>query len=112
MRYIGGVDRGSDGASAKHSEERPGPEGQPGHKKSEGFSQFLAKELDQLSISAWLPAAMLTGCSTVLVQLHAQQNSDVPSRKSCRSWTSQLPDHRHALCRCSSQALGGAEQVS
>lgn len=36
-----------------------------------GLSQVLGKILQQLSISAWVPAAMLVGNGAVLLQLHA-----------------------------------------
>jgi hypothetical protein len=41
------------------------------------LSQFISKVLDQLSLSAWLPAAMLVGCGAILVQLHAQRDLDL-----------------------------------
>jgi hypothetical protein len=42
-----------------------------------GLSQVLAKILQQLSISAWVPAAMLVGNGAVLLQLHADANYDI-----------------------------------
>lgn len=36
----------------------------------EGISQFIAKVLDQLSVTAWLPATMLVGNAAVLLALH------------------------------------------
>lgn len=45
-------------------------------KQTEGLSQFIGKVLDQLSLSAWLPATMLVGCGAVLIQLRAQGNFD------------------------------------
>ena len=42
--------------------------------KAEGLSQFLAKVLDQLSLTAWLPAAVLVAGITVLGRLRL--NSD------------------------------------
>ncbi|TDP96638.1 hypothetical protein [Labedaea rhizosphaerae] len=45
-------------------------------KPPEGLSQFLGKVLDQLSLSAWLPAMMLVGCLAVLTQLRTQGNFD------------------------------------
>jgi hypothetical protein len=38
----------------------------------EGISQFVAKALDQLSVTAWLPATMLVGNAAVLLALHKQ----------------------------------------
>lgn len=46
-------------------------------KQSEGLSQFISKVLDQLSLSAWLPAAMLVGCGAILVQLRTQGTFDL-----------------------------------
>ncbi|WP_326943352.1 hypothetical protein OG439_25410 [Amycolatopsis sp. NBC_01307] len=46
-------------------------------KPPEGLSQFIGKVLDQLSLSAWMPAAMLVGCGAVLVQLRSQRNFDL-----------------------------------
>jgi hypothetical protein len=48
-----------------------------GRSPAEGISAFLGRLLDQLSLSAWLPAAMLVGSLSVLLQLHAQRNRDV-----------------------------------
>lgn len=42
-----------------------------------GFSQFVSKVLDQLSVSAWLPAAMLVGGTALILQLHSNKNLDV-----------------------------------
>ena len=44
---------------------------------SPGLSQVLAKILQQLSISAWVPAAMLVGNGAVLLQLHANANYNI-----------------------------------
>lgn len=38
---------------------------------AKGLSHFLAKVLDQLSLSSWLPATMLVGSLTLLLQMHA-----------------------------------------
>ncbi|MEU5262854.1 hypothetical protein [Amycolatopsis sp. NPDC021455] len=46
-------------------------------KPPEGLSQFIGKVLDQLSLSAWLPAAMLVGCGAVLLQLRSQGDFDL-----------------------------------
>jgi hypothetical protein len=43
-------------------------------KLSPGLSAFISRVLDQLSLSAWLPAAMLVGSLTVLGQMHRQAN--------------------------------------
>jgi len=42
-----------------------------------GLSQVLGKILQQLSISAWVPAAMLVGNGTVLLQLHADASYNI-----------------------------------
>lgn len=43
----------------------------------EGLSEFLRKILDQLSLSAWLPATMLVGCAALLLQLAANASVDI-----------------------------------
>lgn len=43
----------------------------------EGLSEFVRKILDQLSLSAWLPATMLVGCGALLLQLAASASVDV-----------------------------------
>lgn len=43
----------------------------------EGLSEFLRKILDQLSLSAWLPATMLVGCAALLLQLAALASVDI-----------------------------------
>jgi hypothetical protein len=53
--------------------------GSTGQKLGEGLSQFLGKVLDQLSITAWMPATMLVGNVAVLTQLHNQKNLDISS---------------------------------
>lgn len=47
-------------------------------KGPEGVSGFTTRILEQLAVSAWLPAAMLIGIGTLLVQLHENNNLDVP----------------------------------
>ncbi len=44
---------------------------------AEGISAFLGRLLNQLSLSAWLPAAMLVGSLAVLLQLRAQPNRNL-----------------------------------
>jgi hypothetical protein len=44
---------------------------------AEGLSQFLGKVLDQLSLTAWMPAGMLVGVSALLLKLHGQQHFNV-----------------------------------
>ena len=42
-----------------------------------GVSQFLARIFEQLSLSSWLPAAMLVGNLAVLLQMRSQQSTGV-----------------------------------
>ena len=46
-------------------------------KAAQNLSHFLGKVLDQLSITSWLPAAMLVGASAVLLQLRSQGDYNV-----------------------------------
>lgn len=61
------------------AESVPGTAGGASSKTSpvQGFSAFITRVLDQLSLSAWLPAAMLVGSLALLLQLHAQKNRNV-----------------------------------
>lgn len=43
----------------------------------EGFSQFVARVLDQLSLSSWLPAALLVSAGAVLMELRSQEEIDL-----------------------------------
>ena len=43
----------------------------------EGISQFIAKILDQLNVSSWLPGTMFVGNAALLLQLYRQGNVDV-----------------------------------
>lgn len=51
------------------------PDGQG--QRSIGLSEFAGKLLDQLSVSAWLPAAMLAGNLVVLIKVRTQQNPNL-----------------------------------
>src|ERR1700760_3896342 len=42
-----------------------------------GISAFVARVLDQLSLSAWLPAAVLTAGVAVLLQFRSDKSADV-----------------------------------
>jgi hypothetical protein len=42
-----------------------------------GISELIGRVLDQLQVSAWLPAVMLVGIGALLVQVHSQQHLDV-----------------------------------
>ncbi len=55
---------------------KPGATPQPAAKggASAGFSAFLGKVLEQLSLSAWLPAAMLIGNCALLLQLNQNRS--------------------------------------
>lgn len=46
-------------------------------KEGPGLLEFFGKVLDQLSLSAWLPAVMLVGVVSLLTQVHGQQTLDV-----------------------------------
>ena len=48
-----------------------------GSKSAEGFSQFVSKVLDQLSLTAWLLATIVVGVGALLLQLHAQHGADI-----------------------------------
>lgn len=43
----------------------------------EGVSAFIARVLDQLTLSAWLPAAVLTASLAVLLQFHRARSANV-----------------------------------
>ncbi|MCL3862086.1 hypothetical protein [Actinotalea sp. K2] len=43
----------------------------------EGLSQFLARILDQLSLSSWLPAALVASVGAVILELRSQTEIDV-----------------------------------
>jgi hypothetical protein len=46
-------------------------------KGPEGLSQFLGKVLDQLSLTSWMPSAMLVGVGAIVLQLHSHNNNDI-----------------------------------
>jgi hypothetical protein len=50
---------------------------EPAKEQGSGISQFLGKVLNQLSVSSWLPAAMLVANVAVLVQLHSDRNLSI-----------------------------------
>lgn len=58
---------------------RPAANGDGADKSSasNGLSQLLSKILEQLNISAWLPAAMLVGNVALLMQLHSNHNFNI-----------------------------------
>ena len=43
----------------------------------DGLSAFIARVLDQLTLSAWLPAAVLTGSLAVLLQFRSSRSANV-----------------------------------
>jgi hypothetical protein len=48
-----------------------------GRSAAAGISQFIAKVLEQLSLSSWLPATMLVGNAALLLQMHALRQFDL-----------------------------------
>jgi hypothetical protein len=67
------------GAESSGADTRSTAEGGGSSKGAEsgGISQLLGKILEQLNISAWLPAAMLIGNLALLFQLHSNGNFDI-----------------------------------
>lgn len=62
-------------ASANRPTEAPAAKSE--HDKSSpvsGISQFLGRVLEQLSLSSWMPAAMLVCNAAVLIQMHSADN--------------------------------------
>lgn len=49
------------------------------------MSAFAARVLDQLALSAWLPAALFTGAGALLIQFRLQRSLDVPAALSAIS---------------------------
>lgn len=47
--------------------------GNPAERSSESLSGFLAKVVDQLSVTAWLPGVVFVGNAAVLLELSSQQ---------------------------------------
>jgi len=66
-------------SGSAESDESPAADGsgQDGDSGSAGFSQFISNIFEQLSITSWLPAAMLIGNAAVLLQLRADHNYNV-----------------------------------
>jgi hypothetical protein len=59
--------------ASPHAAEQPAADALADAKAAgEGFSRFVAKVLDQLSLSAWLPATVLVGLTALLFELHSQ----------------------------------------
>lgn len=46
---------------------------------SEGVSAFVARVLDQLALSAWLPAAFLTAGTAVLLEFRSTKSASIPT---------------------------------
>lgn len=44
-----------------------------------GLSAFAARVLDQLTLSAWLPAALLTGCTALLLRFRTRASVNLPA---------------------------------
>jgi hypothetical protein len=58
----------------------PGMENEAGSDTApspDGLSAFIARVLDQLTLSAWLPAAVLTGSLAVLLQFRSSRSANV-----------------------------------
>lgn len=60
-----------------NAEARSAGDRDAGSKEPAGLSQFIAKVLDQLSLTSWLPAAMLVGVGALLLELNRQHNFDI-----------------------------------
>lgn len=54
-----------------------GETAQPPPAAPQGFSQFITRVLEQLSISSWLPAALLVSAGAVLIELRSQDEIDL-----------------------------------
>lgn len=55
----------------------------------QGFSQFITRVLDQLSLSSWLPAALLVGATALICEVYSQDAVDLPAaveRLTSASW--------------------------
>ncbi|BBE21880.1 hypothetical protein MN0502_07630 [Arthrobacter sp. MN05-02] len=44
----------------------------------DNLSAVVARILDQLSVTSWLPAAFMVAGASILLQFHEQRNSDIP----------------------------------
>lgn len=67
-----------DSGNSRASHQAAADGGEVDSKQStESFSQFLGKVFDQLSLSSWMPAAMLVGNAAVLIQVNSQSRLDL-----------------------------------
>jgi hypothetical protein len=65
-------------ATAGASDSTPAGTERPDKKSpASGLSEFLARVLGQLSLSSWLPSAMLVGNLAVMLEMHARRSADV-----------------------------------
>lgn len=84
--------------------DRAGPEAPTPGKATETLSQFVARILDQLSLSAWLPSAALVLLVAFAVALGLVLDEDDPPREVSTALT-------EALARMTQVKLGGAVLV-
>ncbi len=84
--------------------DRAGPEAPTPGKATETLSQFVARILDQLSLSAWLPSAALVLLVAFAVALGSVLDEDDPPREVSTALT-------EALARMTQVKLGGAVLV-
>ena len=63
-----------DGGGSARTESKEGRESSA--PAQEGISAFVARILDQLSLTAWLPAALLTAALALLTQFQSQKSTD------------------------------------
>jgi hypothetical protein len=54
-----------------------GPSATPGPSVATGISGFIARVLEQLSLSSWLPATVFVGNAALLLALHGKKSLDV-----------------------------------
>lgn len=64
-------------SDARPASRGAGAAGDKGQADAGGLSAFLGRVLDQLSLSSWLPAAMLVGNLALLIKLRGQERVDV-----------------------------------
>lgn len=68
-------DAASDPPAATSKE--PGPSAQSVQSVTTGISGFIARVLEQLSLSSWLPAIVFVGNAALLFALHGKKNLDI-----------------------------------
>jgi hypothetical protein len=55
----------------------PASESDAAEASSQGISAFIARVLDQLTLSAWLPAALLTGSIAILLAFRSDKSANI-----------------------------------